>query len=61
MGTGLSLAAVARKTGFEHQEYLGAVFKAHVGVTLQKFRRDNPSEAAGRTEQPSSEADPDAR
>ena len=40
-GTGLSLAAIARKAGFEHQEYLGAVFKARVGATLAEFRRDN--------------------
>jgi len=40
-GTDLPLAAIARKTGFEHQEYLGAVFKARVGVTLAEFRRDN--------------------
>jgi len=41
-GTGLSLAAIARKTRFEHQEYLGAVFKAHVGMTPGQFRRENP-------------------
>ena len=40
-GADLSLAAVARKAGFEHQEYLGAVFKAHVGVTPQAFRREH--------------------
>lgn len=40
VGTELTLAAIARKTGFEHQEYLGAVFKAHLGVTPQQFRRD---------------------
>lgn len=39
-GTDLPLAVIARKTGFEHQEYLGAVFKAHVGTTLGEFRRD---------------------
>lgn len=36
--TDLPLAAIARKTGFKHQEYLGAVFKARVGTTPQRYR-----------------------
>ena len=35
----LSLAEVAERTGFKHQEYLGAVFKARTGKTPAEFRR----------------------
>lgn len=37
-GTDLPLATIARKTGFEHQEYLGAVFKAQTGQTPHRYR-----------------------
>lgn len=36
--TNLSLARVAVATGFEHQEYLGAVFRAKLGLTPKQFR-----------------------
>jgi LacI family transcriptional regulator len=60
VGTRLSLASVARKTGFEHQEYLGAVFKTHVGMTPNKFRSNNRPHAVDRVEQIQAPADPDA-
>lgn len=37
--TDLSLAEIAERTGFKHQEYLGAVFKGRVGTTPALFRR----------------------
>jgi AraC-like DNA-binding protein len=51
VGTRLSLASVARKTGFEHQEYMGAVFKAHVGVTPNNFRSVNRPRPVDRVEE----------
>jgi LacI family transcriptional regulator len=36
----LSLALVAERSGFKHQEYLGATFKAHFGKTLLEYRRE---------------------
>jgi len=36
--TNLSLARIAVVTGFEHQEYLGAVFRAKLGQTPKQFR-----------------------
>ncbi len=39
-GTDLPLAVVARRSGFQHQESLGAVFKAHFKSTPGQFRRD---------------------
>ncbi len=36
--TDLSLAAVARQTGFEHPEYLSALFKQKTGQTPGRFR-----------------------
>jgi LacI family transcriptional regulator len=38
--TELPLAEVAVRTGFKHQEYLGAVFKAHIGKTPAQYRRE---------------------
>jgi LacI family transcriptional regulator len=37
--TDLPLKTVAEKTGFKHQEYMGAVFKTRLGVTPGQFRR----------------------
>jgi LacI family transcriptional regulator len=37
--TKLPLAIVAERAGFKHQEYMGAVFKAHFGITPAKVRR----------------------
>lgn len=37
--TDLALAEIAERTGFKHQEYLGAVFKARLGSTPAQFRR----------------------
>jgi LacI family transcriptional regulator len=34
----LPLAIVAERAGFRHQEYMGAVFKAHLGTTPAKVR-----------------------
>jgi LacI family transcriptional regulator len=36
----LSLLDVAERTGFNHQEYLGAVFKARTGKTPAQYRRE---------------------
>src|SRR3984885_2941097 len=38
--TELSLAAVAERAGFKHQEYLGAVFRARVGKTPAQVREE---------------------
>jgi LacI family transcriptional regulator len=38
--TGISLAAVAARAGFKHQEYLGAVFRARVGKTPAQVRAE---------------------
>lgn len=37
--TSLPLAKIAEAAGFEHQEYLGAVFKAQTGQTLKQYRQ----------------------
>jgi LacI family transcriptional regulator len=37
--TELPLRTVAEKTGFKHQEYMGAVFKTRLGVTPGQYRR----------------------
>lgn len=37
--TDLPLAEVAERTGFKHQEYLGAVFKSRLGSTPAQFRK----------------------
>ena len=36
--TQMTLAQIARVTGFTHHEYLGAVFKAETGITPGQFR-----------------------
>lgn len=38
--TDLPLIDVADRSGFNHQEYLGAVLKAHFGKTPAEYRRD---------------------
>lgn len=38
-GTELSLAAIAEKSGFRHQEYMGAVFKARLGRSPAELRK----------------------
>ena len=38
--TDLPLAEVAARSGFKHQEYLGAVFKSHFGKTPAEYRRE---------------------
>jgi LacI family transcriptional regulator len=38
--TEISLAAVAERAGFKHQEYLGAVFRARVGKTPAQVREE---------------------
>jgi LacI family transcriptional regulator len=38
--TDMTLAEIARTTGFRHQEYLGAVFKSHTGTTPGQFREE---------------------
>ncbi len=35
------IGAVAERAGFKHQEYLGVVFRQHVGQTPARFRRDH--------------------
>ena len=37
----LPLITVARKTGFSHQEYFGAVFKAQTGMTPNEYRQEH--------------------
>jgi LacI family transcriptional regulator len=37
----LSLAGVAERSGFKHQEYLGAVCKAHLGKTAAQVRKES--------------------
>lgn len=38
----LSLADIAERAGFVHQEYMGAVFKEVLGITPAGFRRQTP-------------------
>jgi LacI family transcriptional regulator len=38
--TDLPLTAVAERAGFNYQEYMGAVFKAHLGKTPASIRRE---------------------
>jgi len=40
-GTDLPLAEIAERSGFRHQEYMGAVFRARLGLTPGQFRRRN--------------------
>jgi LacI family transcriptional regulator len=40
--TDLSLAEIAERTGFKHQSYMGAVFKARLGKTPARFRKPLP-------------------
>ncbi len=37
----VSLATVAERAGFRHQEYMGAVFKAMLGITPARYRRQS--------------------
>lgn len=36
-----TLADIAERCGFKHQEYLGSVFKSHFGITPGGFRKEN--------------------
>jgi len=38
--TDMSLTGIARKVGFRHQEYMGAVFKAKAGKTPGQYRKE---------------------
>jgi LacI family transcriptional regulator len=44
--TTLSLAAIAERTGFTHQEYMGAVFKSKMHKTPAQIRREGGRGAA---------------
>ena len=46
-GSELSLTDIAERTGFKHQEYLGVVFKAHLGKTPARFRRESRQPGGG--------------
>jgi LacI family transcriptional regulator len=46
--TDLPLALVAERAGFKHQEYMGAVFKARLGITPGKVRERSAIARAGR-------------
>ena len=35
----LPILVVAERSGFKHQEYLGAVFKKHAGMTPSQYRK----------------------
>ena len=37
----MPIAVIAEKAGFNHQEYLGAVFKKKVGLTPVQYRQAN--------------------
>lgn len=39
--TDLPLMEIAERAGFKHQEYMGAVFKARLGVTPGQYRKGN--------------------
>jgi LacI family transcriptional regulator len=43
--TSMTLAEIAQATGLRHQEYLGAVFKADVGMTPTRYREENSHES----------------
>jgi LacI family transcriptional regulator len=43
--TDLPLPRIAEKAGFHHQEYMGAVFRAKLGVTPARFRREASGDA----------------
>ncbi|MEN6405831.1 MAG: DNA-binding transcriptional regulator [Thermoguttaceae bacterium] len=45
--TSMTLAQIAQLTGLRHQEYLGVVFKAEMGVTPSQFREENQSPHVG--------------
>jgi AraC family transcriptional regulator len=38
--TDLPLVDVAEHCGFRHREYLGAIFKAHLGKSPAEYRRE---------------------
>lgn len=46
--TNLPIAAVAERAGFKHQEYMGAVFKARIGMTPGAVRGKARAWKAGR-------------
>lgn len=39
--TALPIVEVAEKSGFRHQEYMGAAFRKHLGTTPSRFRKNN--------------------
>ncbi len=41
--TDMPIKLIARKTGFKHQEYMGAVFKSKLGKTPGQYRKQSPS------------------
>ncbi len=43
--TDLPLATIAERSGFQHREYFGAVFKAKVGMTPNQYRQKHASRA----------------
>jgi LacI family transcriptional regulator len=43
--TDLPIRAVAQKAGFNHQEYMGAVFKSRMGITPRQYRQSAKMEA----------------
>jgi len=43
VASGLPLADVAERAGFQHQEYMGAVFKSQLGITPAQFRKRRSS------------------
>jgi len=50
--TDLPLVEVAERSGFRHQEYLGAIFKAKMGTTPAQYRREAHLNVSGRSEIP---------
>jgi len=54
--TDLPLIEVAERTGFKHQEYLGAIFKAKTGTTPAQYRREANLNPSSRSEPPISTA-----
>jgi LacI family transcriptional regulator len=45
--TDLPIGVIAKKAGFNHQEYMGAVFKSHAGMTPREFRRQSQKDSSG--------------
>ena len=45
--TDMSIAELARQTGFRYQEYFARFFKQRTGLTPTKFRRMNRNRESG--------------